>query len=94
MIRQRGRSVKRWDAKIARSGMMRRRGRNRRGKLDIWKKLAGLVASNQVALGSSGRVLSEDLRCEMQGRFIAPFGMIRRRGRGVKHWDAPLLALE
>ena len=47
------------------------------------ENLAGLATSNQVALGSSGRVSSEDARCETLGRSVAPSGMIRRIGRGV-----------
>ena len=78
---------------VTRSGMMRRRGgRNRRSGLESWKKLAGLAASNQVVMGRSGYVLSKDLKCETQRHSVAPSGMIRQRGRGLKRWDAPLLA--
>ena len=56
------------------------------------QKLAGLAASNQVALGRLGCVLSKDSKCETQRRSVAPSGMIRQRGRGLKLWDTPLLA--
>ena len=46
-------------------------------------KLTGLATSNQVALGSLGRVSLEDARCETLRRSVAPSGMIRRVGRGV-----------